>query len=88
MMPRLHWRPSPGPNIRSEHPRLAMRTGWPLTAAPDLKAIQELLGHLWLATTSGYIHVRSDHIERAWEQANERVEDRFGQRRLPGPGTS
>ena len=56
-------------------------------AGMDLKAIQELLGHLWLATTSGYIHVRSDHIERAWGQANERLEDRFGQRRLSGPGT-
>jgi integrase/recombinase XerC len=57
-------------------------------AGMDLKAIQELLGHLWLATTSGYIHVRSDHIERAWDQANERLEDRFGQRRLSGPATS
>ena len=57
-------------------------------AGMDLKAIQELLGHLWLATTSGYIHVRSDHIERAWDQANERLEDRFGQRALSGPPTS
>jgi site-specific recombinase XerD len=54
-------------------------------AGMDLKALQELLGHLWLATTSGYIHVRSDHIERAWDQANERLEDRFGKRRLAGP---
>lgn len=55
------------------------------TAGMDLKALQELLGHQWLATTSGYIHVRSDHIERAWDQANARLEDRFGQRRLTGP---
>jgi site-specific recombinase XerD len=44
----------------------------------DLKALQELLGHQWLATTSGYIHVRSDHVERAWLGANRRLETRFG----------
>lgn len=43
----------------------------------DLKALQELLGHQWLATTSGYIHVRSDHIEQAWRDANRRVQTRF-----------
>jgi site-specific recombinase XerD len=43
----------------------------------DLKALQELLGHQWLATTSGYIHVRSDHIEQAWVNANRRLETRF-----------
>ena len=43
----------------------------------DLKALQELLGHQWLATTSGYIHVRSDHIEQAWVNGNQRLEDRF-----------
>jgi integrase/recombinase XerC len=43
----------------------------------DLKALQELLGHQWLATTSGYIHVRDDHIERAWVTANRRLETRF-----------
>lgn len=43
----------------------------------DLKALQELLGHQWLATTSGYIHVRSDHIEQAWTHANQRLETRL-----------
>lgn len=43
----------------------------------DLKALQELLGHQWLSTTSGYIHVRADHIEQAWRAANQRLETRF-----------
>jgi site-specific recombinase XerD len=49
-------------------------------AGMDLKALQELLGHQWLATTSAYIHVRSDHIEQAWLSANRRLETRFGER--------
>ena len=57
-------------------------------AGMDLKALQELLGHQWLSTTSGYIHVHSDHIEQAWNQANTRLEDRFGQRRLTIPVTT
>jgi site-specific recombinase XerD len=48
-------------------------------AGMDLKALQELLGHQWLSTTTRYIHVRSDCIERAWVQANHRLESRFGQ---------
>lgn len=44
----------------------------------DLKAIQDLLGHEWLSTTTGYIHVPAEHIERAWRQANERVTARLG----------
>lgn len=43
----------------------------------DLKAIQELLGHEWLSTTTGYIHVHADHIEKAWTHANERVATRL-----------
>ena len=45
----------------------------------DLKALQELLGHQWLSTTSGYIHVRSDHVEKAWASANQRVATRLGE---------
>ena len=45
----------------------------------DLKAIQELLGHSWLATTTLYVHVHDDHIEHAWARANERVAARFGE---------
>lgn len=44
----------------------------------DLKAIQDLLGHEWLSTTTGYIHVPAEHIERAWRQANDRTTARLG----------
>jgi site-specific recombinase XerD len=43
----------------------------------DLKAIQELLGHEWLSTTTRYIHVHDSHIENAWAAANQRVAARF-----------
>lgn len=43
----------------------------------DLKAIQELLGHEWLSTTTRYVHVDADHIDRAWASANERVTARL-----------
>lgn len=39
----------------------------------DLKAIQEVLGHEWLSTTTRYIHVYDEHVERAWASANDRV---------------
>lgn len=47
----------------------------------DLKALQELLGHEWLSTTTRYIHVSSEHIERAWANANRRSEARFEEAR-------
>ncbi len=46
----------------------------------DLKAIQELLGHQWLSTTTAYIHVHADHIESAWANANQRVAARLEER--------
>jgi site-specific recombinase XerD len=42
-----------------------------------LKAIQELLGHSWLSTTTLYVHVHNEHIEQAWNQANQRVTTRL-----------
>lgn len=44
-----------------------------------LKAIQELLGHSWLTTTTGYIHVHDNHIEQAWAAANDRIAARLEQ---------
>lgn len=43
----------------------------------DLKAVQELLGHEWLSTTTRYIHVHDEHIEHAWETANARLTARL-----------
>lgn len=48
----------------------------------DLKAIQDLLGHEWLSTTTRYIHVPAEHISTAWTKANERTAGRLG---LAGP---
>jgi site-specific recombinase XerD len=45
----------------------------------DLKAIQALLGHVWLSTTTSYIHVHDDHVEHAWASANQRA--RLGETR-------
>lgn len=47
----------------------------------DLKALQELLGHEWLSTTTRYVHVRGDYVEQAWTNANRRVAGRLGEGR-------
>ncbi|MBT2511666.1 site-specific integrase [Streptomyces sp. ISL-98] len=44
----------------------------------DIVAIQELLGHEWVATTMGYIHVHNSHIEDSWERAADRSAARLG----------
>lgn len=43
----------------------------------DIRAIQDLLGHGFLSTTTNYIHVHDAHIEIAWAAANERVAARL-----------
>lgn len=43
-----------------------------------LKAIQQLLGHDWLSTTTIYVHVKDSYVESSWMTANQRVADRFG----------
>lgn len=44
----------------------------------DLVAIQELLGHEWIATTMGYVHVHRTHVDDAWNKAAERSAARLG----------
>jgi len=43
----------------------------------DLIAIQEALGHAWVATTMRYVHVHRDHVEQAWTAAQQRAERRL-----------
>ncbi|MFF1594797.1 tyrosine-type recombinase/integrase [Streptomyces sp. NPDC058286] len=43
----------------------------------ELEAIQALLGHAWLSTTAGYVHVPAQRIEACWERANVRVGERL-----------
>lgn len=47
----------------------------------DLIAIQELLGHAWVATTMKYVHVHRTRIEQAWLDGQRRAA-----RRLEGLG--
>ena len=43
----------------------------------DLISIQELLGHAWIATTMGYVHVHRTRIEAAWIAGQERAATRL-----------
>ncbi|MFD0575113.1 tyrosine-type recombinase/integrase [Dactylosporangium darangshiense] len=43
----------------------------------DLVAIQEVLGHSWIATTMHYIHVHRTHVEDAWIAGQQRAADRL-----------
>lgn len=47
-------------------------------AGMDLIAIQQTLGHVWVATTMHYIHVHRTHIEDAWISGQQRAADRLG----------
>ncbi|WP_433665200.1 tyrosine-type recombinase/integrase [Nocardia sp. CA-128927] len=47
-------------------------------AGMDLIAIQQTLGHVWVATTMHYIHVHRTHIEDAWIAGQQRAADRLG----------
>jgi integrase/recombinase XerD len=44
----------------------------------DLLAIQQALGHSWVATTMAYVHVHATHIEDAWIAGQERAAMRLG----------
>jgi site-specific recombinase XerD len=43
----------------------------------DLIAIQQALGHAWVATTMNYIHVHATHVEDAWIAGQQRAADRL-----------
>ncbi len=43
----------------------------------DLLAIQELLGHAWVATTMAYVHVHRNHVEDAWIAGQQRAAERL-----------
>jgi integrase/recombinase XerD len=43
----------------------------------DLIAIQETLGHAWIATTMNYVHVHRTHIEDAWITGQQRATARL-----------
>ena len=44
----------------------------------DLLAIQQALGHAWVAATMAYVHVHATHIEDAWIAGQERAAMRLG----------
>jgi site-specific recombinase XerD len=43
----------------------------------DLISIQEMLGHKWVTTTMGYVHVHRSRIEQAWIAGQERAARRL-----------
>ncbi|EHR59190.1 tyrosine-type recombinase/integrase [Saccharomonospora cyanea] len=46
-------------------------------AGVDILAIQELLGHSWIATTMRYVHVHGTRIETAIERGHQRAAQRW-----------
>lgn len=43
----------------------------------DLISVQEMLGHAWVTTTMGYVHVHRTRIEEAWVAGQERAASRL-----------
>ncbi|WP_328964980.1 tyrosine-type recombinase/integrase [Streptomyces virginiae] len=43
----------------------------------DLIAIQEVLGHSWIATTMRYVHVQQARVEDAWVAGQQRAAKRL-----------
>ncbi|MFC4853968.1 tyrosine-type recombinase/integrase [Actinophytocola glycyrrhizae] len=43
----------------------------------DLVAIQETLGHAWVATTMRYVHLHREHVEQAWLAGQARAAGRL-----------
>ena len=43
----------------------------------DLISIQEMLGHAWVTTTMGYVHVHRSRIEQAWLAGQQRATRRL-----------
>ena len=44
-----------------------------LSGGADLRAVQELLGHVNISTTQVYTHLTTDHIRRAYEKSHPRA---------------
>ena len=52
-----------------------MAKSGPAASAPDIRAVQELLGHVSLSSTQVYTHVTVDRLRAAMQQAHPRGED-------------